>query len=173
MVKKLKALAEQPAAAAAQLLDSDLAAKIRDSAQQIWLAGLGAFAKAQGQGGNVFENLVGQGLHLQKKTQGMAEEAMGAVAHRMTAMAQEVGGRANASWDKLESIFEQRTAKAMRSMGMPSAAALNELSERVAALEAAIARLAPAAAPKKTAARKVAAKPPAKKVAARKGATAK
>ena len=49
MVKKLQKMAEKKAAAAAGLLDSQLAQTVKDSAQQIWLAGLGAFAKAQGE----------------------------------------------------------------------------------------------------------------------------
>ena len=46
MVKKLKALSEKKAAGPSGLLDSPLASTVRDSAQQIWLAGMGAFAKA-------------------------------------------------------------------------------------------------------------------------------
>ena len=38
---------------------------IRESAQQIWLAGLGAFAKAQAEGGKVFEALVREGQTMQ------------------------------------------------------------------------------------------------------------
>jgi len=40
----------------------------------------------------------------------------------MTAMAGQVGNKANAHWDKLESIFEERTARAMNRLGVPTAA---------------------------------------------------
>ncbi|MFL6681689.1 MAG: phasin family protein, partial [Burkholderiaceae bacterium] len=58
MVKKLSRIAAKKAASPAGLLDSQLASSVKDSAQQIWLAGMGAFAKAQAEGGKVFEALV-------------------------------------------------------------------------------------------------------------------
>jgi hypothetical protein len=47
---------------------------VKDSAQQIWLAGLGAFAKAQEEGTKVFEALVKEGIGMQRKSQAAAEE---------------------------------------------------------------------------------------------------
>ena len=146
MVKRLQKMADKQAAAPSGLLDSQLAQTVKDSAHQIWLAGLGAFAKAQGEGGKLFDTLIKEGLNLQKKTQAVAEEKLGDVAGKMTAMAGEVGHKANAQWDKLEGIFEQRTALAMGKLGVPSARALAALVDRVAALEKALG-LAPAESP--------------------------
>jgi len=152
MVKRLQKMAEKKAAAPAGLLDSQLAQTVKDSAQQIWLAGLGAFAKAQGEGGKVFDTLIKEGVSLQRKTQAVAEEKLGDVAGKMSAMAGEVGSKANAQWDKLESIFEERTARALGRLGVPAAKDLATLVERVAALEAELAALkggdAPAKLPK-------------------------
>jgi poly(hydroxyalkanoate) granule-associated protein len=180
MVKKLQKLAEKKTAAPAGLLDSQLAQTVKDSAHQIWLAGLGAFAKAQGEGGKVFDTLIKEGVNLQKKTQAVAEEKLGDVAGKMTAMAGEVGHKANAQWDKLESIFEERTARAMGKLGVPNAKALAALVERVAALEKAVGLTPPEtapAAPRKTRAARspkpapaAAPKPAARKAAARKAA---
>ena len=139
MVKKLQKMAEKQAASPAGLLDSHLAQTVKDSAQQIWLAGLGAFAKAQGGGGKVFDTLMREGASLQRKTQSAAGDKLGDVAGKMSAMAGEVGSKANAHWDKLESIFEERTARAMSKLGVPNAKALSALVERVAALEAQLA----------------------------------
>jgi poly(hydroxyalkanoate) granule-associated protein len=141
MVKRLQKMAEKQAAAPGGLLDSQLAQTVKDSAQQIWLAGLGAFAKAQGEGGKVFDTLIKEGVSLQRKTQAAAEEKLGDVAGKMSAMAGEVGSKANAQWDKLESIFEERTARALGRLGVPAAKDLTALVERVAALEAALAAL--------------------------------
>lgn len=141
MVKRLQRLAEKQAAAPSGLLDSQLAQTVKDSAQQIWLAGLGAFAKAQGEGGKVFDTLMKEGASLQRKTQAAAEERLGDVAGKMSAMAGEVGSKANAQWDKLESIFEERTARALGRLGVPTAKDLASLVDRVAALEAAVAAL--------------------------------
>ena len=168
MVKKLKAGAEPKAAGTAGLLDSQMAQTVKDSAQQIWLAGLGAFSEAQGKGTKMFETLMKQGVSLQRKTQTAAEEGIGSVAGKMTAMAGEVGSKANASWDKLEAIFEQRTAKALGRLGVPTAKDVAALTQRVEALTAAVAKLGSPAASTATkpAARKAAPKQTAKPAAA-------
>ena len=145
MVKKLQKMAEKQSASPAGLLDGHLAQTVKDSAQQIWLAGLGAFAKAQGEGGKVFDTLMREGASLQRKTQSAAGDKLGDVAGKMSAMAGEVGSKANAHWDKLESIFEERTARALSKLGVPSAKALSALVDRVAALEAQLAAAKPAA----------------------------
>ena len=145
MVKKLQKSAEGKPSAAAGLLDSQLAQTVKDSAQQIWLAGLGAFAKAQGSGGKVFETLMKEGVNLQRKTQAAAgekiNEKFGDMADKMSAMAGEVGHKANAQWDKLETIFEERTARALGRLGVPSAKQLAALTARLDALAAAVAKL--------------------------------
>jgi poly(hydroxyalkanoate) granule-associated protein len=136
---------------------SALAGAVRESAQQIWLAGMGAFAKAQEEGGKVFEALVKEGLSLQKKTQGLAEERINEVTGRMSAMAESVTTRAGQNWDKLEAIFEQRTAKAMGRLGVPTAKDVQALTRRVDELAAAVAKLS-GAAPAKRGAKAAAAK---------------
>jgi len=157
MVKKLKAMAQKKAAGPAGLLDNTLAQSIKESAQQIWLAGMGAFAKAQAEGTQAFDKLIKDGISLQRKTQGAAEEKISEVTGKMTAMAGEVTAKAGQHWDKLESIFEQRTAKAMGRLGVPSAKDLAALNDRVEKLSAQLAKLG-----KKTPAKK-AARPAAKK----------
>jgi poly(hydroxyalkanoate) granule-associated protein len=118
---------------------------MKDSAQQIWLAGMGAFAKAQQEGTKVFETLVKDGTKLQEATQ-QAQAKVTEAAQKMTAMAADMGQRAGGQMDKLEGIFEERVAKALQSMGLPSAQDLVALEARVAALEA---QLADKAAPAK------------------------
>jgi len=151
MVKKLKSLSEKKSSPAAGLLDSALAGSVKDSAQQIWLAGMGAFSKAQAEGGKVFEALVKEGLSLQKKTQGLAEEKISEVTGRMSAMAGTVTAKAGQNWDKLEAIFEARTAKALGKLGVPTAKDVEALVKRVEKLEAALAKASKAAAPVKVA----------------------
>ncbi len=137
MVKKLKAMAaKQKHAAASGLFDSELAKTVKDSAQQIWLAGMGAFAKAQAEGKQRFEALVKEGTSLQKKTQTVAEEKFGEVTSKMTSMADDVSAKAGQHWDKLESIFEDRTAKALKKLGVPSSRDVQALKDRIDALTA-------------------------------------
>jgi hypothetical protein len=104
----------------------------------------------------------------------------------MSSMATDISSKASGQWDKLESIFEDRVAKALNKLGVPSAkdisvliARIDELNKNVQKL--AVKRAAPKAtlktaakpAPKKVAkvALKAAAKPTAKRAAARKTAT--
>ena len=161
MVKKLKQMAEKQATSSKSGFDSALAGAVKESAQQIWLAGMGAFAKAQAEGGKVFETLVKEGVSLQRKTQSVAEGKISEVTSKvsnMASMAGEVGAKAGQQWDKLESIFEERVARSLNKLGVPSAKDVNVLIARIDALSKQVAQLSKA---KPT----VAAKPVAKKTA--------
>ena len=168
MVKKLKQMADKKSASAAGLLDGQFASTVKDSAQQIWVAGLGAFSKAQEEGGKVFEALVKEGVTIQKKTQSVAEEKLGEVASKMSGMAGDVTAKAGQHWDKLESIFEERTARALGKLGVPSAKDVAALTKRIDELSAQVAKLGgkpPAAKPAVKAAAKPAVKRAARKAA--------
>ena len=116
--------------------DDKSAERIKDSAQQIWLAGLGAFAKMQQEGSKAFEALVKDGQGMQKKTQQAAEETLVQAQARMAGIANDFGAKASGGWGKLENIFEERVARALVNIGTPTAAEFAALQERVAALEA-------------------------------------
>ncbi len=141
MVKKLEKLSADYRAGA------ELPLAASDSAQRIWLAGLGAFAKAQEEGGKVFEALVKEGLSLQRKSQVETQERIQQAADRMTTLASGLSGRANEQWNKLENIFEQRVAKALPRLGVPSVHDVEQLNRRVAELTEQVRRLAPQVAP--------------------------
>jgi poly(hydroxyalkanoate) granule-associated protein len=145
----------------------DLAASVKESAQQIWLAGLGAFSKAQAEGGKVFDALVKQGLDLQRKTQSAAEEKFSEASGRMASMATEISSKATGQWDKLESIFEDRVAKALNKLGVPSSKDIDQLTAKLNELNAAVLSLKRT--PAKSARRATPAKAPAKR-ASRKAA---
>jgi poly(hydroxyalkanoate) granule-associated protein len=144
MVRKSNPSTDEPAGPSGGLFDSALAGAVRESAQQIWLAGMGAFSKAQAEGGKVFEALVKEGTTLQRKTQAAAEERFGDVGSRMSAMADDMSAKAGRHWDKLESIFEQRVSKALNKLGVPSAKDVDTLISRIDALNAKVDKLAKA-----------------------------
>lgn len=121
---------------------------VKESAQQIWLAGLGAFSKAQAEGGKVFEALVKEGTTLQRKTQSVAEEKISEATQRMASAAGEMGSRAAGQWDKLETIFEDRVAKALGRLGIPTARDLQALHDRIDALTAELAQARKTSAPR-------------------------
>jgi poly(hydroxyalkanoate) granule-associated protein len=143
--------------AAPQTESAPLSSSVKDSAQQIWQAGLGAFTRAQAEGSKAFEALVKEGVSIQRKTQSAAEERIAEATSKMTSMATDITSKATGQWDKLESIFEDRVAKAMNKLGVPSAKDVNALIERIDALNLEVQKLSG-----KAPAKKAAAKPAAK-----------
>lgn len=133
MVKKLKELAE----------DKELANAVRSSAQQIWQAGLGAFAKAQEEGGRVFSRLVQEGTEFQKR----AEDKVANVSGTVGKLADGVGKQASGSWDKLEQVFEERVARALATIGVPTQNDIAALHAQIDALSRQVAALSVKAAP--------------------------
>jgi poly(hydroxyalkanoate) granule-associated protein len=121
--------------------DAKLSGTIKDSASQIWLAGLGAFAKAQEEGGKVFDTLVKEGLSIQRKTQAAAEEKITEATARMATMATGLSSKASGQWDKLETIFEERVSRALKKLGVPTAKDVDALIARVDELNRSVQRL--------------------------------
>lgn len=120
MGKKLKALA-------GSLTENQFAHSVKGSAQQIWLAGLGAFSKAQEEGGKVFDGLVKEGKTIQTRTRKMTDEKLASVA-----------GKAAGTWDRLEQAFEDRVARSLGTLGVPSKKDLDKLTRRVEELTAVV-----------------------------------
>ncbi|TRZ89324.1 MAG: phosphohistidine phosphatase [Rhodocyclaceae bacterium] len=116
MVKKLNKLVGDSS-------ENQLAATIKESAEKIWLAGLGAFSKTKEEGNKVFEALVREGEVIQSRTRKAAKVKV-----------DEFAAKATGSWDKLEQVFEDRVAQALHSLGVPTKKDIDSLSKRVAEL---------------------------------------
>jgi len=110
------------------------AENIKASAQQIYLAGLAQFSKAQQEGEKVFEGLVKEGLAVQRRTQAAAQERISEVTNKAADVATEVAAKATGQWNKLEDIFEDRVARALNKLGVPSAKDIENLISRIDAL---------------------------------------
>lgn len=121
----------------------DLAAAVKDSSHPIWLAGLGAFAKAGAEGGKAFETLVKEGQRLHKKTRGVAEEHLGETATRLSEMLQGLSNRTSGPRDRFESLLEEGVARVLGRLGVPSAKELAALMQRIDAMEQQLASLTP------------------------------
>ncbi len=179
--------------------------RIQDYAHEIWLAGLGAFAMAQDEGGRVierggklinektgkvvregtrlFDYLVSEGRRLESKGRKLAGQAVGNVKTAVGDVRSDVEGRmgkardtARSNWDKLEKVFEDRVARSLAALGVPTSDEIAELGKRVQELNARVRELSTrsAAAPKvavktsKPAKKKLAKKTAAKKTASKK-----
>jgi poly(hydroxyalkanoate) granule-associated protein len=100
-----------------------LAQAMRDSAQKIWLAGLGAYERAKSEGPRMFETLVEQGKELRSRAAGAADQALKTV--------REQAGEAQGKWDKLEQVFEDRVSRSLHRLGVLTSREVGDLSRQV------------------------------------------
>lgn len=150
MLKKAKAEARSESSSA-----KDRAQSMLDSSRQIWLAGLGAFARAKGEGRKMFDTLVKQGESLEKETRQAAASTAAAAREAAAEGASRVQTIAGDTWDKLEKVFEDRVAKSLARLGVHTQSDVEQLSARVDALAEAVNALIRAQGGKPTARRPV------------------
>jgi len=106
--------------------DNDAAKAVSESAQKIWLAGLGAFERAKADGPKMFEVLVEQGKTFAERARGAADQALQSVRESASG----AGGR----FDKLEQVFEDRVSKSLGRLGVMTRGEVADLSKQVSAL---------------------------------------
>jgi poly(hydroxyalkanoate) granule-associated protein len=144
------------------VVDNQLAMAVSQSAQKIWLAGLGAFARARTEGDKLFDLLVEQGKGLRAKTESAADQALKTV----RSQADSTLSTAQGKWDKLEQVFEDRVSRSLTRLGVLTSKDVDELARQVADLNDSVRTLMGGGArktPRKPATRKPAArKAPAK-----------
>jgi len=104
---------------------------IVDSAQQIWMAGMGAFNRAQGEGSKLFEALVKEGMNIEQHTRKLAGGKVEAVRDAVENRVGVARERATDTWDRLEKVFEERVQRALNRLGVPSREDLSDLTSRV------------------------------------------
>jgi poly(hydroxyalkanoate) granule-associated protein len=134
MLKKARAASEAEKGSQVH----DLSKSVLESSRQIWLAGLGAFSKAQAGGMKVFEGLVQQGESFESNTKKAASQAASAARGAAKAKAQEMQALAGDTWDRLEHVFEQRVARALSKLGIHTQSDVDRLAARVDALSEAV-----------------------------------
>lgn len=131
-------------------------ANVIGTGHQVWLAGLGAWARAQREGPKLFESLVKEGgafehrqrANVRHLAQGALQELRETVDTRTAA----VRGKASEALDNLEEIFQTRVQKALQQLGMPTSHEIGALSRKVNELNRSVQALTrgkPAAAARK------------------------
>ena len=143
----------------------NLGRTVRDSAQQIWLAGLGALAKTQEEGTKVFDALVEEGRSLESRTRGFAQGRMGPAGEQLGQAASQATMRVLQTWEWFEKAIEDRLARTLKRVGAPTRSDISDLAQRVDVLER------KSRAPRTSAPRKTALKTSAKKSTGRSGKT--
>lgn len=113
---------------------------LMESAQQIWMAGVGAFNRAQGEGSKLFEALVSEGMNIEKHTRKLASGRVDSVRDAMEDRVGAARVRATDTWDRLEKVFEDRVQRALNRLGIPGREEVAGLNARVDALTAQLRR---------------------------------
>ena len=148
---KLKKTARKTASGTKQASQDQaerLGKSITESAQQIWLAGMGAFNRAQAEGGKLFESLVRDGLSLEQTARKLAGNRANVVRDVVEGRVGQARERAVDTWDKLEKVFEDRVQRALVKLGVPGRDDLNALTQRVERLTEELRKANGGAAPK-------------------------
>ncbi|HVI57619.1 MAG TPA: phasin family protein [Luteimonas sp.] len=144
-----------PPKADVQAQAEKLSRTLSESAQQIWLAGVGAFGRAQAEGTKLFEGLVKEGLNLEQTARKLAGNRTNVVRDVVESRVDQARERATDTWDRLEKVFEDRVQRALTKLGVPGRDDIAQLSARVESLTAELRRQG-GAAPRKAPVRKAA-----------------
>jgi poly(hydroxyalkanoate) granule-associated protein len=131
-----------------------------ENVQQVWLAGMGAIARAQKEGPAAFQDAVAEGLKLlnrsRTQTEKVIRDAFETAQSTMQTRVEGVRDQAGETWDNLEALFQNRVHKALRQIGVPNGDEIRLLTRRVEELYDAVQDLS--GKPVKTAGRRPAAK---------------
>jgi len=112
--------------------------RVKDSANKIWLAGLGAFAMAEEEGGKLFKNLVAKGKDFEEvgreqltKAREKVEELAESAKEKLESATGEVRGKAGEAWEKVEEGWDDRMSRAMHRLGVPTRDEISRLTRRI------------------------------------------
>ena len=114
--------------------DKDFKEEIKQNAEKVWLAGLGALATAEEEGGKLFRGLMKKGESYEKK--GLAQ--FDKLKAKVEGVAETAKDRAGEAWgrveDKVEDVedkLDDRVAVVLRKLGVPSKNEISTLTRRV------------------------------------------
>ena len=115
-------------------MDQDFKEEIKQNAEKVWLAGLGALATAEEEGGKLFRGLMKKGESYEKK--GLAQ--FDKLKAKVEGAAETARERAEVAWGKVEDKVEgvedrldDRVAGVLRKLGVPSKNEIATLTRRV------------------------------------------
>jgi len=114
------------------------AKQVKETANKVWLAGLGAVAMAEEEGGKLLKGLVAKGKELEetgRERLGEAREKVESMAdaakERVESATSDVRGRAGELWGKLEGEWDERMARTLKRFGVPTRDEISRLTRRI------------------------------------------
>lgn len=96
---------------------------LRKSTHQIWLAGLGAFARSEEEGSGFFDALVDAGREVERRARDRAP--------RVEEIRERVRHHTGETMDRMERAFDDRLGKALSRLGIPNKREVEALRQRV------------------------------------------
>lgn len=110
-------------------------ANVIDTGQHIWLAGLGAVARAQREGPKLFESLVAEGNEFQQQQRENVQQRTADIwkdlRSQLDSGAAAVRGKASETMENLEDILQTRVQKALQQLGVPTSHEIDALARKV------------------------------------------
>lgn len=108
-----------------------LTQRLSESAHQVWLAGLGAFNRAQSEGSRVFDSLVRDGQAYEERGKTSSSSNLHDNLASGLGQARERTAR---TWDKMEHALDDQVQAVLRRLKVPTANEITALQGEIAAL---------------------------------------
>jgi len=124
-------------------------AELRDSANKIWLAGLGALSMAEEEGEKLFKTLVQRGESFESRGKKQVKKVGEKIGDRVG----QARDKAGETWSRFEEVVDEKVAGALQRLGVPARDEIKRLTQRVEELTKKVDHLKPAA-PRKATPRK-------------------
>jgi len=112
--------------------------QMKESASKVWLAGLGAVAMAEEEGGKLFQGLVAKGKEFEEEGRERIEQAVerveklaGTAKKKVESATSEVRGRAVELFGVVEDEWDERMARTLKRVGVPSRDEIARLTRRI------------------------------------------
>ncbi len=119
--------------------------EVRGYARQIWLAGLGAYARVGQEGSDYFKELVRAGEGVETRGKKRIDKELDAANHQLDEVGEEVNrvrGKVEIQLDKIEKAFDARVGRALNRLGIPSKHDVEALSIKLEQLHELLERVA-------------------------------
>ena len=110
---------------------NEITKQVNESAREIWLAGLGAYARAQDESGKVFADLVKAGEKLEAAKRKELDSQVKDIRKNIDGRFDNVRKMAAKNVEKLESVFENQVTRVLSRLGVPTADGIQDLTKRV------------------------------------------
>ncbi len=130
-------------------IQASLLTDVKHYSRQIWLAGLGAYAKVGKEGAGYIKGLVSEGEGIERQGKKLvttqveaANSQLDSVKQSVSSNVSSVKSKVEVQFDKIEKLFDRRVASALNRVGIPSRQDVDALSAKLDVLNALVARVA-------------------------------